>query len=142
MEDALRAYFEACNSGEVARIAACLAADAVHYFPGDLFGGPCHGAVAIAEKTRFAVLNFGAFWTIDRIVCDPGTAQAATEWTLENRSIGTLLRGSEWYTFAANGVLQEVRAYLASPPHRDRRRHELGGFDYATLGYPPVSGSA
>ena len=135
MEQRIRDYFAACNSADAGRIAAFFTPDAVHYFPGELYGGPCRGSERIGQKCSEMVRRFGTFWTIDQLVCDPDTGRAATEWTLDNQKIGVLIRGAEWYHFDADGLLVEVRAFVAMAPDRTRARYELGGFDYAGRGY-------
>ena len=49
MERRIRDYFDACNSGDVARIAAHFEPDAVHYFPPGMYEGPFRGAETIAH---------------------------------------------------------------------------------------------
>src|SRR5277367_5847267 len=44
MEAHIRAYFEACNSGDPDRIAPYFEPDAVHYFPPGMYNGPFRGA--------------------------------------------------------------------------------------------------
>jgi hypothetical protein len=136
MENRIREYFAACNSGEVTRIAAHFEADAVHYFPPGMYEGPFRGAVTIAEKWCSAVANLGSVWTVDQVLCDPPTRRAVIEWTHFKRKQGTLLRGDEWYVFSARGLIQEIRAYYASPQDAKIRILELQGFDYAGRGYP------
>ena len=51
-----------------------------------------------------------------------------------------MLRGAEVVVFdRATGLIQEIRAYYASPQAKDVERLELSGFDYAGRGYPLVS---
>jgi len=141
MERQLHGYFAACNSADADRIATFFVPDAVHYFPGELYGGPCRGGVQIGRQCSEMVRQFGSFWTIDQLVCDPDTGKAATEWTLENRKIGVLIRGAEWYQLNQDCLLAKVRAFVAMAPDRGRTRLELGGFDYAGRGYPAAAGS-
>ncbi len=136
MERRIRDYFDACNSGEVTRITAHFEADAVHYFPPGMYQGPFRGAQTIAERWRMAVETFGSVWTVDQVICDAPTRRAVIEWTHFKRSQGVILRGDEWYIFSPRGLIQEIRAYYASPQDAGLNVLELGGFDYAGRGYP------
>ena len=52
MEQRIRDYFDACNSGDVERIAAYFEPDAVHYFPPGMYEGPFRGADTIARRCQ------------------------------------------------------------------------------------------
>ena len=136
MERRIRDYFDACNSGEPARITAHFEADAVHYFPPGMYQGPFQGADTIAERWRMAVETLGSFWTVDQVITDASTRRAVIEWTHFKRKQGVMLRGDEWYVFSPQGLIQEIRAYYASPQDQGLAALELGGFDYAGRGYP------
>jgi len=136
MEAWIRAYFAACNSGEVDRIAAYFEPDAVHYFPPGMYEGPFRGARTIGERWHQAVNNLGSCWTVDQIICDPPTRRAVIEWSHFKRRQGVLLRGDEWYLFSPRGLIEEIRAYYASPQDGTLEKLELGGFDYEGRGYP------
>lgn len=136
METRIREYFADCNSGDAARIAAHFESGAVHYFPPGTYEGPFRGAAKIAEKWAAAVKNLGSHWTVDQVLCDPPTRRAVIEWTHFKRAQGIILRGDEWYVFSERGLIEEIRAYYASPQDPQLARLELGGFDYAGRGYP------
>ena len=136
MEARIRDYFAACNSGVVERIAAHFEPDAVHYFPPKMYEGPFRGALTIAGKWRDAVANLGSVWTIDQIICHPASRRAVIEWTHFKTKQGIILRGDEWYIFSKGGLIQEIRAYYASPQDPSLESLELGGFNYAGRGYP------
>lgn len=140
MEGSIRAYFAACNSGDVERIASCFEPDAVHYFPPGMYGGPFRGAATIARKWHDAVRTLGSVWTVDQVICDPPRRRAVVEWSHFKRSQSVLLRGDEWYVFGACGLIAEIRAYYASPQDASLARLELAGFDYAGRGYPVADG--
>lgn len=136
MERTIRAYFAACNSGDAARIAACFTPEAVHYFPE---GGPLRamrGAAAIGQGWARCVAELGSQWTVDSFIGDPATGRAVIEWTHFKRKPGLILRGDEWYRFAPEGRIVEIRAYYACPPHAGTAEHRLGEFDYGARGYP------
>lgn len=145
MEAYIRAYFEACNSGDPGRIAAYFEPDAVHYFPPGMYGGPFRGALEIGRRWQAAVQNIGSYWTVDQVICDAATRRAVIEWTHFKRREQMMLRGDEWYVFSPGGLIQEIRAYYASPQDRGLSALELDGFDYTGRGYPqgapPESGS-
>jgi ketosteroid isomerase-like protein len=137
LESLLRAYFDACNAGDRKTIAACLARDAVHYFPANERCGPWRGAAAIAEAWGQAQKHSRAIWTIDALMVDCARAEGVVEWTQFRTKSGKRLRGVDWYVFdRGSGLIAEVRAYYAADEHRGQPVHELGGFDYAKRGYP------
>jgi hypothetical protein len=136
MEARIRHYFADCNAGEVERIAAHFEPQAVHYFPPGMYEGPFRGARTIGARWRAAVENLGSYWTVDQVVCDPARRCAVIEWTHFKRKSGVILRGDEWYEFSERGLIEEIRAYYASPQDSSLRMLELGGFDYAGRGYP------
>ena len=101
-----------------------------------MYEGPFRGAQTIAAKWQAAVRNLGSYWTVDQVICDPPRRRAAIEWTHFKRTSGVILRGDEWYVFSSRGLIEEIRAYYASPQDATLRTLELGGFDYSGRGYP------
>lgn len=136
MEAHIRAYFDACNSGNPERIATYFEPDGVHYFPPGMYGGPFRGALEIGKRWQTAVQTLGSYWTVDQFIGEPESRRAVIEWTHFKRKQDTMLRGDEWYLFSERGLIQEIRAYYASPQDRGLTALELGGFDYAGRGYP------
>lgn len=143
MEDTIRAYFDACNSGDAGAVAAFFTPDAVHYFPPGMYEGPFVGAETIGRRWSEAVANLGSIWTVDQVICEPATARAVIEWTHFKTFEDTILRGDEWYVFDRDsGLISEIRAYYASPQDPDLDRLEIEGLDYEERGYatePPFS---
>jgi hypothetical protein len=143
MKALIEKYFDACNEADADKIASCWTEDGVHYFPPGMYDGPFRGNRVIADKWVGAVQNLGSVWTIDRMVCDPDSAQAVIEWTHFKTYKDTVLRGDEWYIFDRDsGLIKEIRAYYASPQDPSLDRLELGGFDYEANGYatkPPFN---
>jgi catechol 1,2-dioxygenase len=129
-------YFAACNSGDVERIAGFFEPDGVHYFPPGMYEGPFRGADTIGKRWHAAVHNGGSYWTVDQMITDPATRRAVIEWTHFKRKAGVMLRGDEWYKFSERGLIQEIRAYYASPQDTGLQVLEIAGYDYAGLGYP------
>ena len=137
MEATMRDYFAACNDGDVERIASFFVEDGVHYFPPGMYGGPFVGGRTIGERWAAAVEELGSVWTVDRVMTDPDNARAVMEWTHFKTTDGTILRGDEWYEFdPESGLIEEIRAYYASPQDPALDRLELEGFDYESRGYP------
>ena len=137
MEQRIRDYFDDCNSGDPDRIASHFVPDGVHYFPPGMYMGPFRGAHTIGERWEAAVQNLGSIWTIDEIILDPPTARGVIEWTHFKTFQGTTLRGDEWYVFdPQTGLIEEIRAYYASPQDKDLEVLELEGYDYESRGYP------
>jgi SnoaL-like domain len=103
MEKTIRAYFDACNSGNVERIAAYFTPDGTHYFPEGSPFGALRGARAIGECWGRCVEDLGSYWTVDNFCGDPSTGKAVIEWTHFKRKAGQILRGDEWYLFTPDG---------------------------------------
>ncbi len=143
MEQTIREYFAACNSGDAAAVAAFFTVDGVHYFPPGMYGGPFRGGPEIGERWATSVARIGSRWSVDHVICDPDTHRAVIEWTHVKATDGVVLRGDEWYVFDPDsGLIREIRAYYASPQAPDLNRLELQGFPYAERGYPQSSGPA
>jgi hypothetical protein len=130
---AVRGYFDACNAASRERFAEVLTEDCIHYFPPGV-GGPYRGRDAIADLWIGFVRRVGSVWTIDRLVCDG--VELCVEWTHFKPRSDEYIRGSEWYTFDADGRIDGIWAHYASPRDAARPRNELEGFDYAEHGYP------
>ncbi len=81
MEALMRRYFDGCNEADEEKMMSCFVPEAVHYFPPGMYEGPFRGARKIAEKWKWAVENFGSYWTVDRLCCDPDNFCANMEWT-------------------------------------------------------------
>ncbi|MGH3500053.1 MAG: nuclear transport factor 2 family protein [Nocardioidaceae bacterium] len=137
MDATIRRYFHGCNEADVDEMAGCFTPEAVHYFPPGMYGGAWRGARTIARNWADLVATAGSAWSVDRVACDPESAQAVAEWTHYKTAEGTVLRGDEWYQFDnASGLITEIRAYYASPQDRNLKTLELDSFDYAGNGYP------
>ena len=140
MDALMREYYDGCNEADREKIMRCFTPDAVHYFPPGMYEGPFRGAEKIAERWCAAVRKGGSYWTIDALLIDAQKGEAVIEWTHFKTSEGTVLRGAEWVEFDTDtGLMQEIRAYYASPQATDMKRLELGGFDYEQRGYELVS---
>lgn len=137
LEATIREYFDGCNQADARKIEACLEPHAVHYFPAGAAQGTFIGARAISEGWLKAVETLGSVWTIDRVIVAASRLEAVIEWTHFKPKIGVRLRGDEWYVFSKRGLIEEIRAYYACPSSTAPiRTHELGDFDYGSLGYP------
>ena len=60
MEDVIRGYFDACNTGDADAVARFFAPGAVHYFPPDMYDGPFRGGDIIGAKWSWAVRTLGS----------------------------------------------------------------------------------
>lgn len=129
-------YFQGCNAGDSAAIAACLTPDAIHYFPPGMYGGAFRGGRAIGDRWVKAYNELGSRWVLEKVAVDADTDTAVGEWSHYKTRQGKVLRGDEWYVFdAETGLINEIRAYYASPQAADLDRLELAEFDYAGRGY-------
>lgn len=137
LEATIREYFDGCNEADPAKMQRCFTEDAVHYFPAGAPQGTFSGAANIAAGWVRAVQTLGSIWTIDRMLVDAAKLQAVIEWTHFKPKLGTYLRGDEWYVFASDGRIKEIRAYYACPAATEVVcSHELGDFRYEASGYP------
>ena len=136
MEAEIRRYFAACNAGDYDALVSCFTPDAVHYFPPGLPDVPWRTAGVIARKWVWCVENLASHWSIEKILCSSTAPEAVIEWTHWKRKPATALRGDEWYVFdERSGLIQEIRAYYASPADASAAINELVEFDYAGRGY-------
>lgn len=136
MEQRIRDYFAACNTGDAERIAAHFTDDGVHYFPAGSPFGALRGAQAIGECWAHCVATLGSHWTVDHYLGDTTKCEAVIEWTHNKPKVQQVLRGDEWYRFNEAGLITEIRAYYACPTHAGVSEHGLGDFDYSGRGYP------
>jgi ketosteroid isomerase-like protein len=136
MEALIRRYFAACNAADYEGLTSCFTPDAVHYFPPGLPEIPWRSADVIARKWIWCVENLGSQWTIEKFLCSSTAPEAVIEWTHWKNKVGTALRGDEWYVFdTETGLIQEIRAYYASPADSSVPISELADFDYKGRGY-------
>jgi hypothetical protein len=135
MERTIRDYFDACNTGSSESVQEFFTKESTHYFPEGSQFGVLRGSSAIGDCWARCVAEFGSFWTVDNFVGDPETGKAVIEWTHFKKKINHVLRGDEWYQFAPNGKILEIKAYYASPTHPGIVEHKIGGFDYQGRGY-------
>ena len=136
LERTVRGYMDACTSGDADAIAAWMTPDARHFFP------PRHVRRPVGRRARHrrALGDRGprAGVVVDRrrdrgrrapphrgVRVDPP----------QGRGRGGAAR-AEFYAFADDGRITEIRAYYASPQAPGLTRLELGGFDYGGRGYP------
>ena len=110
----IRAYYADCNTGDAARVAAHFTDDAVHLFTRI---APVRGAAAIGEQTALAVARAQASWEVEHALEGDGEAviEFANHWTDPRSDERRVIRGTEWFRFAPDGRIEEVRAYY----HRD-----------------------
>lgn len=144
LERAVRAYYAACNAGDVEAMVACFAPEARHYFPAGAPQGTFASARAIAAGWADVVGRLDSRWTIDHLVIDTEAGEVAIEWTHWKPEQGGHLRGIEICVFDQNGLMTEIRAAYDAPATNPV--HEYGDFPYADRGYaldpPNVPGRA
>jgi hypothetical protein len=133
MDQAMREYIQACNDGDAQKIAECLHADAIHYYP---HLPKIVGASTIAAWFARRVRENGAFWTVDQTVVDADRCIGVLEFTLfAGKEL--IFRGLELYQFEPGTLrILEVRPYTAAPIDFRLPHQELQDFDYAGRGYP------
>ena len=108
--DRVRAYYDACNTGDAAKIAAHFTDDAEHLFtrlP------PVRGAGDIGEQTAYAVERAAASWHVEHGIESRRRGGHRVRQPLDRpaRRRGEDDRGTEWFRFSPDGRIEEVRAY-------------------------------
>ena len=129
----VRRYYDGCSAGDVAKTAATLHPDVVHFFLAPNQGSaPVRGAEHLARYWRKVQGMIEARWVVDHICA--AEAQAVIEWTMFWRPAGgpqrVATRGAEWFAFE-DGLIREIRSYYQMRPETS----ELDGFPYAARGY-------
>jgi ketosteroid isomerase-like protein len=132
--DVVRRYYDGCSAGDVEEMRATLTDDVVHYFLAPNVGSaPVRGGEHLARYWRKVAGMIGARWVVDHGLV--GEREAVIEWTMFWRPQGATsrvaTRGAEWFVFAADGRIAEIRSYYQQQP----KTTELDGFPYAARGY-------
>ena len=132
--EVVRRYYEGCSTGDVEAMRATLADDVVHYFLAPNAGSaPVHGGEHLARYWRKVTGMIDARWVVDHGLV--GDGEAVIEWTMYWRPAGgdarVATRGAEWFVFADDGRIAEIRSYYQQRPETT----ELDGFPYAARGY-------
>lgn len=129
--DHVRSYYEALNGGDADLVASHFAEGATHYYTRL---GP-HRGREIADNAKWGVEHVDGQWWLEHGI-ESGD-EAVIEWTMTWRDPESgeqrLNRGTEWFRFAEDGKIAEVRAYH----HGDKRnpQGDLLGFDHAGRGH-------
>jgi ketosteroid isomerase-like protein len=132
--EVIRRYYDGCSTGDVEAMCATLNEDVVHFFLAPNVGSaPVRGAEHLARYWRKVAAMIEARWVVDH--CLAGEREAVIEWTMFWKPTGAAqrvaTRGAEWFTFAEDGRIAEIRSYY-------QQRQEttgLDGFPYAARGY-------
>ena len=136
--DVVRRYHDGCSAGDVEEMRATLTDDVVHYFLAPNVGSaPVRGGEHLAKYWRKVAGMIEARWVVDHGLVADG--QVVIEWTMFWRPQGArarvATRGAEWFVFAADGRIAEIRSYYQQQPGTT----ELDGFPYADRGYSTVA---
>lgn len=131
-------YYLGCSTADVEMMVGTLDPDVVHWFlapnPGS---APVRGGEHLARYWRKVAGLIDARWLVDHCLEGSGdhAAEAVIEWTMSWRPGGTgervATRGAEWFTFAPDGRITEIRSYY----QQRSETTELDGFPYAERGY-------
>ena len=132
--ETIERYYLGCSTADVELMTSTLDPEVVHWFlapnPGS---APVRGGEHLARYWRKVAALIDARWLVDH--CLDGESEAVIEWTMTWRPGGAgeriATRGAEWFTFAADGRITEIRSYYQQREHTT----ELDGFPYAERGY-------
>lgn len=137
-EDTVRAYFDACNSGDRSAFFRLFETGACHYLPRGMFG-PFRDVEGLFEQWRRDALENGAYWLLDTVFADEGGRSAMAEWTAVKPAQRIYFRGVDVFAFSTRGRIEEVRVYYATARDPAIGPNELGGYDYAGAGWSVVT---
>ena len=106
------AYFESCNGGDPAEVAAHFTAEAVIY---DTNVRPARGREQIGAMWATVSRRWGgARWSVDSVVESADGSAAAIEWSMRGTDPESgrtfVFRGSEHYRFV-DTLIDEIRQY-------------------------------
>lgn len=132
-------YYDGCSTGDVDAMLGTLDPDVVHWFLAPNTGSaPVRGGEHLARYWRKVAGMIGARWVVDHAVVGStpdGQDEAVIEWTMfwhpRPGAERVATRGAEWFVFAADGRIAEIRSYYQQRPETT----ELDGFPYAGRGY-------
>ncbi|MET9970236.1 nuclear transport factor 2 family protein [Streptomyces sp. NPDC006356] len=135
-------YYDGCSTGDVDLMRTTLSEDVVHFFlapnPGS---APVRGGEHLARYWRKVHRLIDAVWVVDHIL--DSDDEAVIEWTMfwtpQGSDHRVATRGAEWFTFASDGRITEIRSYYQQ---REAQATELHGFPYAERGYALQSAQA
>ncbi|GAA3229459.1 hypothetical protein GCM10017691_21540 [Pseudonocardia petroleophila] len=127
-------YYDGCSAGDVEQMLGTLDPDVVHWFLAPNVGSTAvRGGEHLARYWRKVAGRIGARWVVDHALL--GDTEAVIEWTMFWRPAPdadrVATRGAEWFVFAADGRIAEIRSYYQQRPETT----ELDGFPYAGRGY-------
>lgn len=133
--DTIVAYYDGCSTGDTEKMCTTLDDDVVHWFLApNPSSDPVRGGEHLARYWRKVHRLIGAVWIVDHFL--GGYDEAVIEWTMFWNPDGSgpriATRGAEWFTFAADGRINEIRSYYRQ--HHDRDT-ELDAYPYQERGY-------
>lgn len=79
-EQAVRAYFDACNAGDRDAFYDLFEPDACHFLPKGMFG-PFRDIESLFSQWRRDALENGSYWLLDAVFADTKGQTACAEWT-------------------------------------------------------------
>lgn len=134
-------YYDGCTAGDVELMLGTLDPGVVHWFLAPNVGSaPVRGAEHLARYWRKVAGLIEARWVVDHALT--GDAEAVIEWTMFWRPRGAAgrvaTRGAEWFTFAPDGRITEIRSYY----QQREETSQLDGFPYADRGYSTTGAEA
>jgi ketosteroid isomerase-like protein len=128
----VRAYFTACNTGDLEAIKSTLDAEVVHYFL-PAINKPVRGGEQLARYWRAFHVVYKPVWRVDHALANGD--EVVVEWSCAYLPKGKhermMFRGIDWNLLKA-GRIAEIRAYYQ---HDESRDCELTGFPYQQRGY-------
>jgi ketosteroid isomerase-like protein len=132
-------YYDGCTAGDVEMMLDTLDPGVVHWFLAPNTGSaPVRGAEHLARYWRKVTGLIEARWVVDHALVGPessGGAEAVIEWTMfwrpREATDRVATRGAEWFTFAPDGRIAEIRSYY----QQRAETTQLDGFPYADRGY-------
>lgn len=120
---AVKAYFEACNSGDRKAFSSL-------FLPKGM-AGPFLDVESLFARWRRDAEENDSFWIIENCLADAGELAAFAEWTAVKPQQRIQICGVNWFGFASGRQIEEDRVHCATAWNLDLGPNELGGHEYA-----------
>ncbi|MBT3330378.1 MAG: nuclear transport factor 2 family protein [Rhodospirillaceae bacterium] len=135
--ETINRYYDGCNTADYDLMMSTFDEDVVHYF---VDHGAVKGAAALANYWVKIGPRTAAHWRLDHAMVEEPECviEWSMRWTPKPTGVAEVLRGSEWYIFRDDKIL-EIRSYHNNRFLQDPKNRELWDFPYEARGYTKQS---
>ncbi|MCG8492829.1 MAG: nuclear transport factor 2 family protein [Sneathiellales bacterium] len=131
--DIINRYYQGCNTADMSLMMSVFHERVVHYF---VDHSAVKGATGLANYWAKVGPKTQARWVLDHIIVQE--PEAVIEWSMSwippQTGRPEILRGSEWYLFEEDKIL-EIRSYHNNFYLQNPANRELHDYDYEGRGY-------